>query len=359
MTGSSAIIFTQTYFSPEKDNGKTAHGLIRGTCRFKIQGVIDEECSGKDAGEVLDGQFRDIPIAADLAKILDLCREKPEFLIIGAAFPGGLLPESMRSTIEEAINCCISIVSGLHQYLSDDPVFKSLAEEHRVEIIDIRKPRPTSELHFWEGDIFKVRALTIAVLGIDCAVGKRTTAHFLTEACKQSGISADMVYTGQSGWLQGYRHGFVLDSVVNDFVSGELERAIVECDREEQPDVIFIEGQSSLRNPSGPCGSELLVSANADAAILQYLPFVKNFEEDGGKGIRLPDVLDEIKLISMYGVKTIAITLNGKNGTIEELARYQEELSEKTDTLVISPLVDGVDRLIPSIRQLIRDKSEI
>jgi hypothetical protein len=34
-----------------------------------------------------------------------------------------------------------------------------------------------SELHFWKGEIFKVKAARIAVLGIDCAVGKRTTAH--------------------------------------------------------------------------------------------------------------------------------------------------------------------------------------
>ena len=37
-----------------------------------------------------------------------------------------------------------------------------------------------------------------------------------------------MIYTGQTGWLQGGRFGFILDATPNDFVSGELEHAIVE-----------------------------------------------------------------------------------------------------------------------------------
>ena len=40
------------------------------------------------------------------------------------------------------------------------------------------------------------------------------------------------ITSGQTGWMQGGKYGFILDSTVNDFVSGELEKAIVECDRE-------------------------------------------------------------------------------------------------------------------------------
>ena len=37
-----------------------------------------------------------------------------------------------------------------------------------------------------------------------------------------------MIYTGQTGWLQGGEYGFIFDSTLNDFVSGELENAIRE-----------------------------------------------------------------------------------------------------------------------------------
>lgn len=92
---------------------------------------------------------------------------------------------------------------------------------------------------------------------------KEVLSDFLLDGCKAAGLKAEMIFTGQTGWMQSGKYGFVLDSTYNDFVSGELEHAIVACYEHEKPDVIFLEGQSSLRNPSGPCGSELLISGNA------------------------------------------------------------------------------------------------
>ena len=64
MEKSTAIILTAGYLV--SSNGKTAHGLIRGTDRFQIMGVIDEKYAGKDAGEVLDGKHRGLPVYASL-----------------------------------------------------------------------------------------------------------------------------------------------------------------------------------------------------------------------------------------------------------------------------------------------------
>ena len=55
-------------------NAKTAHGLIRGTERFNILGVIDSVSAGKDAGEVLDGIKRNIPVYASLSGEILYCR---------------------------------------------------------------------------------------------------------------------------------------------------------------------------------------------------------------------------------------------------------------------------------------------
>ena len=40
---------------------KTAHGLIRGSDRFEVLGIVDSKFYGEDAGDILDGQKRDIP----------------------------------------------------------------------------------------------------------------------------------------------------------------------------------------------------------------------------------------------------------------------------------------------------------
>ena len=34
-------------------NGKTVHGLVRGSDRFRVVAVVDPELAGRDAGEVL------------------------------------------------------------------------------------------------------------------------------------------------------------------------------------------------------------------------------------------------------------------------------------------------------------------
>ena len=80
---------------------------------------------------------------------------------------------------------------------------------------DPRRPEDREarrELHFWSGDILEVEAPRIAVLGTDCALGKRTTARFLVEACRRAGLRTELIFTGQTGWMQGAPYGFILDS---------------------------------------------------------------------------------------------------------------------------------------------------
>ena len=59
-----AVILTNGIL--QKADAKTAHGLIRGTERYNIIGVIDShETAGQDAGELLDGNHRNIPVFAN------------------------------------------------------------------------------------------------------------------------------------------------------------------------------------------------------------------------------------------------------------------------------------------------------
>ena len=147
-----------------------------------------------------------------------------------------------------------------------------------------------------------------------------------------------------------------MDAVVNDFVSGELENAISECERNSCPDIMFLEGQSALRNPSGPCGAEFLLSADPVAVILQHTPFRESFEGwemIDHPAVKIPQVEDEIKLINAYGIDVAAVTLNGDGGTKNQLIEYQESLRKKIEKPVIRPLGEGVDILLPVIQQLI------
>lgn len=337
-------------------HGKTAHGLVRGSERFHVLAVVDPDSAGNDAGEVLDGVRRDIPLVRSISDALVQCPERPEYCVLGMASHGARFTPAIRHLLLEAVRNGLSVVNGLHDYASDDPQIAAEADRQGVEIIDLRKPHPKHELHFWTGAIRNVRAPRIAVLGTDCALGKRTTARLLVDALNAANIKAEMIYTGQTGWMQGARYGFVLDSVVNDYVSGELEHAIVTCDREMQPDVMILEGQSSLRNPSGPCGAEFLLSGGARGVILQHAPGREFFEGYEELGLRIPPVEDEIQLISFYGARILAVTLYGEELSPTASAQSQSKLREKLDVPVLRPLEDGVEALVSVVERFIEEE---
>lgn len=337
-----AILLTGGFL--DQPAAKTAHGLLRSSSRYQITGAIDRNFPGKEAGALLDGIDRGVRIYGSVEAYLAQAPEPAKYAIVGVAFPGGRIPADMLEEIRALILAGVSVVSGLHDYLADMPELSALAAANGVELIDIRKPRPKSELKFWTGSILRVKSPVIGVLGTDCALGKRTTACRITEALQSKGVNAQMIYTGQTGWLQGHRYGFILDSTYNDFISGELEHAVVACYEETLPDVIFVEGQSALCNPSGPCGSELLLSAQCRGVILQHAPAREYFNGQAHTGIRI-SLKKEIEMIRLYGGEIIAITLNTRSLSLEQAKAYQEAYEQEFKIPVILPIEEGVDRL--------------
>jgi len=343
-----AIVLTNGILT--HSDAKTAHGLIRGTERFNIVGVVDDATTaGKDAGELLDGKHRNIPIYATLVEAL--AAEQPSYLIIGIATVGGVLPNSMIAIIQEAIKAGISIVNGLHDYLQDRPEISELASQFGVELIDVRRPKARKDLHFWTGDILQMETPIIAVMGMDCAMGKRTTARLIRQACQSQNLKAEMIYTGQTGWLQGGKYGFIFDSTLNDFVCGELENAILTCAKEEKPDYILLEGQASLRNPSGPCGLEFLISGRAKSVVLVFAPKRKYFDNEEHWG-EIPSVESEIEIIEKLGSKVIALAMNTELCTDEEAYALQAQFEKSTGLTVLLPIQEGVDKIIPVLKSL-------
>jgi len=345
-----ALVLTNGLYTTS--DAKTAHGLVRGSERFLIVGVIDNESTAnKDAGEILDGVHRNIPVFANLTTAVAAV-PNADTLIVGVATVGGKLPAEMLAIIQSAITNRLSIVNGLHDYLTDHADLVELAQQNNITLTDIRKPKKIEDLQFFTGEIFNIKTPIVAVIGMDCAMGKRTTARLLREACARENMKAEMIYTGQTGWLQGNQYGFVFDSTLNDFVSGELEHAILSCKNEVNPDIIFLEGQSALRNPSGPCGLELLISGNAKHVVLLFAPkrIYYDNEEHWGK---IPSVESEIAIIEQFGAKVIALAMNTEGCSNEEAYSMQASMESTLNIPVLLPLQSGVSKLIPVLKKLI------
>src|SRR5690606_32265619 len=348
---SNAIVLTGGYL--HTNHAKTAHGLIRGSDRFRTRAIIDSVSAGRDAGEVVEGKPCGIPVFASLQDYFSQGNVDARYCIIGVATKGGVIPAELRQELREALLGGLGLVNGLHEYISDIDDLAALAREKGLEIIDVRKPKKVRDLHFWTGEIAEVKSPRIAVLGTDCALSKRKTARILTELMKQSGYSAEMIYTGQTGWMQGAEYGFIFDSTLNDFVSGELEHAVVRCYRERNPDIMFLEGQSSLTNPSGPAGAEWIVSAAADGVILQHDPTRKKYKGCETHPGQIPPLKDVITMIALYGAQVLAITVNTSGLSEAEARQWCVRASEEFGIPAVLPLDDSVMTLVPILEKLI------
>jgi len=335
--------------------GKTANGLVRYTARYQVVGVIDSTQAGRDAGTVLDGTPVGIPVFGSLAAAIAALATRPDYLVIGLAPDGGQLPEEARATVREAIQSGLRIDSGLHQFLGEDPEFAALARESGVAIRDVRRPPPRDQLHFFTGKIDEVTALKIAVLGTDSAIGKRTTTVRLQQALQAAGIRCEMIGTGQTSWLQGVRYGLLLDSLINDFVTGEIEHAIYEAFRNEQPEVILLEGQGSIAHPAYPGGFELIAGGRVDGIILQHAPARTAY--DGFEQYPMGSLDREIQLLELLAEKPVlALTLNHERMSREEVeatvlnyeARYQRPTADI--------LWHGCGKLVARIQALLQTR---
>jgi uncharacterized NAD-dependent epimerase/dehydratase family protein len=348
-----AIVYCDGAFGTP--NGKTAHGLVRRTQRYHVLSVVDSRHAGMDAGEVLDGKPCGIPIWNSVERAVAVAANSPEpatHLVIGLAPDGGRLSTRARADVVRAIYARLYVDSGLHDFLSDDLQLANLALGRGVRIRDVRKPPPRSELHFFSGKIEEVRSLKIAMLGTDSAVGKRTTAWLLVDALKAAGYKAEMIGTGQTAWMQGVRFGIILDSLVNDFVAGEIEHVIWRCWKAAKPDVMVLEGQGSLMNPAYPGGMELLAAGRPDVVILQHAPARKHY--DGFPHHPLHTLERQIQAIEVVSERSVvAVTINHENLTSAQVREECQRIRESTGLPAVDILRHGASGLVQVVKPLL------
>jgi uncharacterized NAD-dependent epimerase/dehydratase family protein len=352
---STAIVYCEANFG--EIDGKTANGLVRHSEKYQILAIIDSQKAGSDAGVVLDGEPNGIPICRDLTEALLIAREVPGFFIFGAAPASGVLSVAERELLLEAMSLGMSLVNGLHEFLNDDLEFAAASEANNVTIMDIRKPRPKSDLRMFTGRIDEVTCPRIAVLGTDGAIGKRTTATILAQALNERGVKTILVGTGQTGLIQGAKYGVALDAIPAQFCSGEMEAAVLAAFKEERPDAIIIEGQGALSHPAFLTSAFILRGSRPDAVILQHAPGREVLSDY--PSVPMPTPVSEINLIRTFiDTQVIGMTINHENMSNDEvndaISMYEGGLGIPVTDALTRPsglLVDMVTAEFPGLRQ--------
>lgn len=311
-----AVVYCEGHFG--EPDGKTANGLVRHSEKYAILSVIDSTKAGLDSGVVLGGKANDVPICRDLADAMTRTRITPNYFILGMAPTSGLLSQQERSVVLDAMRRGMHIVNGMHEFLNDDPELAAASKARNVKIIDVRRPRDKKDLRVFSGQIADVNCLRIAILGTDCAIGKRTTATILTDAFNDRGVKTVMVGTGQTGLIQGAAYGVALDAVPSQFCAGELEATIVEAYENEKPDVIIVEGQGALSHPAFSTSAFILRGSCPHGVVLQHAPGRSHrcdFEQ-----MPMPTPATEIALIQAFSdTQVIGLTINHENMTDGEI----------------------------------------
>lgn len=350
-----AIVYCEGAFNTP--NGKTAHGLVRFTERYQVAAVIDSRYAGSDAGQVLDGTKTDIPIVGNFSEAMQIAQQENQnseskiHFVIGLAPDGGRLPKEALGVVTEAIQNGCNVDSGLHDFLSENHDIVNLANERGVKIVDVRKPPERNSLHFFSGKIEQVDCLKVAVLGTDSAIGKRTTAWILVHGFRKADWPAELVGTGQTAWMQGAKYSLVMDSLINDFVSGEIEHAVWQAWNEAKPKAIVIEGQGSLMNPAYPGGFEILAAGRPDCVVLQHAP--KRVEYDGFPGYPLHPLSTQIEAIELLsGRKVVAVTINHEQMDDSEIDAARIDIERETGLPAFDVLKQGADELVKLLQRV-------
>ncbi|MDH5763253.1 MAG: DUF1611 domain-containing protein [Nitrospinota bacterium] len=344
-------------------DGKTASALARHSEIYSIVGIIDSSLAGKDAGEELGEEKSGIPIFTNLKDALSKLAEVPDCYIYGKAPLDTYISAEERLLILEAMKKGMDIINGLHQFFSEDLEFVHMAAQSNIQIKDIRKPPLLKNLHVFTGRISEVNIPVIAILGTDCACGKMTTAVELNKTLNNLGLKSILIATGQTSLMQGAKYGISTDALINQFVVGEIENAVLQAFTNEKPDIILVEGQSAVSHPAFMSSLGILKGSMPDGIILQHPP-ARTFRCDF-PDLEMPSVESEIKLIEAISQsKVIAIALSHENltheQTLEIVVDYEENLRLPT-TDVLShgcrKLVKALGNHFPELNQIIKRMS--
>jgi uncharacterized NAD-dependent epimerase/dehydratase family protein len=337
------VILTEGHSNPI--TAKTASCVIR-YCPDEVVAVLDGTQQGKTSLDLLGvGQ---VPVVGRLAEAAEA-----KTLLIGIANPGGKIPPSWRSLILEAIERGMDIVSGMHEFLCNDPEFSAAAQRRGVRLIDVRK---NNLRRIGKAAEFRETCLRIHTVGQDCSIGKMVVAVEVTNALKRRGYDAKFAATGQTGIIvEG--DGYPIDCMVADFISGAAEQLVLDHQHHE---FLLIEGQGTLAHPSySGVTLALLHGCQPHGLIFCYEPGRKS--PLGVDHVLLPPVAKIKQLFDVMAsiwrpCPVIGFAMNGRGLTATEAEADRARMRDEFGLPVCDVFRHGPDELVDAV---LRRKAEL
>ncbi len=308
------------------------------------QGILDWRPS------TVTGQFRMEGCKADMGvkdlTIQEAAAAGAKTLVIGVVNRGGIISQSWKSVLIDALNAGMDVASGLHNLLRDEPDLVEAAARAGRTLHDVRLPPVKYPVASGKKRTGK-RCLAV---GTDCSVGKMYTALALHREMEKRGMKADFRATGQTGILvEG--SGVPLDAVVADFMAGAVEALTPNNDADHWD---LIEGQGSLFHASYSGVTMALVhGGQPDALVLCHEPTRAHMR--GLPDYTLPsledlrDVALRLAQVVNPACKVVGISVNTQHMSEAEALTYLAETEKRMGLPTVDPFRQGVGRLVEAL----------
>jgi uncharacterized NAD-dependent epimerase/dehydratase family protein len=324
-------------FSHDVHYGKTLRGVMRYR-RDSVVGILDTQ----RAGERDDG----VPIVATVDEGMEL---EPDTALVGVVTQGGRFPGDWQELLKSCVAHGLDLENGLHVRLHDIPGLPELAQDHGVELRDLREPPP--DLSTATGENLDVDATIVLTVGSDCAIGKMTATCELDLEARKRGLRSVFVPTGQTGIaIAGW--GIAVDAVVSDFLAGAAERLVVEGAK--RGDLLWVEGQGAILHPIYSGVTVGLIHGSAPHLYVLCHEVGRTVTEGDPTESPLPSLPELVRLheemsLKRRPAKVAALSLNTSTVSEDEahaaIAAAEEETGLPTD----DPVRFGAGKLLEAV----------
>lgn len=291
---------------------------------------------------------------------LEECLEEVSAKSIVIMLPIGAEGAALKYAVK-AIDSGLNVVCSFRSLpVSENPSLSKFASAKNVQIKEI-SPRldivekiagiaPEKSCEVLPKISYTPKAPVIFVGGTSQECGKRTTTKALGIESANRGLTPAIISTDEMGLEEPTDFNFRAGSLSAMDVPAAVLSAIKYVEEVKNPDIIFIEGQSSLTEKGNPhprgLSAAILIGAAPDAVIIGHRPNHPYREPRG--------IVEEIKAIeAVEPTKVVGISINLKNAGLD----MDECYFEHTYGLPVQDVYNnGASKLLDAIFDFLEEK---
>ncbi|MFO0032741.1 MAG: DUF1611 domain-containing protein [Cyanobacteriota bacterium] len=364
MLSSDAPLVLLQHHGLDNLGGKTGLAMLRYR-RGPIVAVIDPDHAGADV-ELVTGIRRSVPVVASMREALPLlppgvlacssvCGKSGAVAVVGLAPSGGRLPTELHADLVMGLEAGLSVASGLHSRLGEDPLLVAKLQPGRW-IWDLR--REPEDLVVGSARAASLAGSRLLAVGTDMSVGKMSACLELQAVACRRGLDARFVGTGQAGILIS-GSGVALDAVRVDYAAGAVEQAVLAAGAgATNKTLVLVEGQGSLCHPGSTATLPLIRGCQPTHLVLVHRAGQTTIRS--APHVPIPPLSELIAVVQGLAAlarphptapapKVAAIALNTAHLGDEEAQDALETVREQTGLPCHDPVRHGGDGLLDAL----------